>query len=268
MDDLGDGVEKDDAGSEEASGGDHGNRVDDGDGIEKGLEKNFPDGTDVAIFDIDRAKKQGDAESKKIEFEEKNRDEEPTPRGGDAVDESENDDDDEIDANVDDGGEGSGNGDDVFGETDFADEIAADDDGVDALIGAFGEETPENGTEKEVDGIVWDVVAEAKELGENDVKNGEKEQRAEKRPKITENRALIAEFEVGFGEFLQENAVAFVPELGDFHSTIIPYLIGISEGTCLQEMSFHWQAARIYIFANKSNRDTSSIPIKYGIVII
>lgn len=174
LDDLSDGVEKNDAGGEEAGGGDHGDWIDDGDGIEKGLEKNFPDGTDVAIFDIDRAKKQGDAEGKKIEFEEKNRNEEPTPGRGDAVDEGKNDDDDEIDADVDDGGEGSGDGDDVFGKTDFANEVTADDDGVDALVGAFGEETPEDGAKKEVDGVVWDVVAEAEELSENDVENSKK----------------------------------------------------------------------------------------------
>lgn len=66
LDDLGDRVDKDDFGGERAGGGDHGNRIDDRDGVEEGLGKDFPDGTDVAVFDVDRAEKEGDAEGKKV----------------------------------------------------------------------------------------------------------------------------------------------------------------------------------------------------------
>ena len=202
LDDLGNGVEKDDASGEHAGRGDHGDGIDDGDGVEEGLKEDFPDGADVAIFDVDGAEQEGDAEGEKVELKEENGDEEPAPGRSDAVDEGEDDNDDEIDTDINDGSEGGGNGDDVLGETDFADEVAAGDDGLDALIGALSEETPEDGAEEEIDGVVWDVVAEAEELGENDVENSKKHQRAQKCPKITENRALIAEFEVGFGEFL------------------------------------------------------------------
>lgn len=174
LDDLGDGIEHDDAGGEHAGTCNHGNRIDDGDGVEKGLEEDFPDGADVAIFDIDGAKKQGDAEGEKVEFKEEDWDEQPTPGRSDAINEGENYNNDEIDADIDNGGEGGGDSDDVFGEADFANEIAASDDGLDALIGTFGEEAPEDGTEQEIDGVMWDVIAKTKKPGEDDVEDGEK----------------------------------------------------------------------------------------------
>ena len=56
LDGLGNGVCKDDFGGEGAVFCDHFDRINDGDGIEKGLDKHFPDGGDVAVFDVDRAK--------------------------------------------------------------------------------------------------------------------------------------------------------------------------------------------------------------------
>lgn len=174
LDDLGDRIEHDDAGGEHAGTCNHGNRIDDGDGVEKGLEEDFPDGADVAIFDIDGAKKQGDAEGEKIKFKEEDWDEQPTPGRSDAINEGENYNNDEIDADINNGGEGGGDSDDVFGEADFANEIAASDDGLNALIGTFSEEAPEDGAEQKIDRVMRDVVAKTKKPGEDDIEDGEK----------------------------------------------------------------------------------------------
>lgn len=148
MDDLGDRIDQEDFGGEKAGVGNHSDRIDNRDGVKQGLNKDFPDRADIAIFDIERPQEEGDAESEEIELQEKEWDEKPSPRGGDAIDEGKNDDNDEVNADVDDGSKGSRYDDDVFRETDFAEEVAAADDGLDALVGAFGEETPENGTGK------------------------------------------------------------------------------------------------------------------------
>ena len=53
LDGLSDGVHEDDFGGEGASISHHGERVDDGNGIEKGLNQNVPDGGNVAVLDVD-----------------------------------------------------------------------------------------------------------------------------------------------------------------------------------------------------------------------
>lgn len=70
------------------------------------------------------------------------------------------------------------------------------------MIGAFSEEAPKDGAEQEINGVVRDVVAEAEELGEDDIEDSKKQERAEKCPKVAEDGALVAEFEIGFGEAL------------------------------------------------------------------
>ena len=50
---------------------------------------------------------------------------------------------------------------------------------------------------------MWNVAAEFEEFGENDVENSEHHHWTEKRPKVAEDRALIAELEIGFSEFFQ-----------------------------------------------------------------
>lgn len=144
LDDLGDRIDQEDFGGKKAGVGHHSDRIDNRDGVKQGLNKDFPDRADIAIFDIERPQEEGDAESEEIEFQEEERDEKPTPRRGDAIDEGKNDDNDEVNADVDDGGKGSRYDDDIFGETDFAKEVTTANDGLDALVGAFGEETPEN----------------------------------------------------------------------------------------------------------------------------
>ena len=66
---------------------------------------------------------------------------------------------------------------------------------------------------------MWDVAAKAEELREDDVENCKHEQGAKKRPKIAEDGTLVAELEVGFGEFFQKDAVAFVPNFRYVHTT-------------------------------------------------
>ena len=166
------------------------------------MGEDVPDGGDVAVFDVDGAEQEGDAEGEGVELDDGKRDEQPREAGGDAVDEGEDDDDAEVDGEVDEGGGGGGNDDDVFREADFAEKVAAGDDGLDALAGAFGEEVPEDGAGQEVDGVVGDVGAEAEELGENEVEDGEHEERAKDGPEVAEDGPLIAELEVGLDELL------------------------------------------------------------------
>ncbi len=111
------------------------------------MDEDVPDGSDVAVLDVDGAEQERNSEREDVEFEQKQGDEEPGPGGGDAVDESEDDDDDEIDEDVDDGGKGSRDDNDVLRKTDFAEEVATVDDGLDALVSALSEETPESGTD-------------------------------------------------------------------------------------------------------------------------
>lgn len=66
LDGLSDRVEEKDFGGDGASGSDHGNRVNNRDSIEEGLDENIPNGGDVAVFNVDRTEKKGDAERKKI----------------------------------------------------------------------------------------------------------------------------------------------------------------------------------------------------------
>ena len=124
---------------------DEGDGVNNGDGVEEGLGEDVPDRGDVAIFDVDAAEQEGDAEGEGEELNDEERDELPREAGGDAVDEGEDDDDAEVDGEINEGGGGGGNDDDVFREADLAKEIAAVDDGLDALTGTFGEEVPEDG---------------------------------------------------------------------------------------------------------------------------
>ena len=91
------GVQKNDFGGSDGTRCDHGDRIDDWYSIEEGLGENVPDGGDVAIFDVDGTKEEGNAKGKAIVFEEKNWHEKPTPGGGDSIDESEDEDNDEVD---------------------------------------------------------------------------------------------------------------------------------------------------------------------------
>lgn len=68
------------------------------------------------------------------------------------------------------------------------------------MISTLREKAPKDGAEQEIDWVVWDVVAEAKKLSEDNIEDGEKQERAKKRPKITEDGALVAEFEIGLRE--------------------------------------------------------------------
>lgn len=97
LDSLGDGAEEDDFGGDFTSGGDHGDWVDNRDGIEESLDENIPDGSDVAIFDVDRAKQEGETEREKINFEDGWDSKEPSRTWGDAVNEGENNNDDNVD---------------------------------------------------------------------------------------------------------------------------------------------------------------------------
>lgn len=90
---------------------------------------------------------------------------------------------------------------------------------MDALAATFGEEGPKDGAGQEVDWVVRDVAAEAEEFREDDVENCKHEQGAKKRPEIAEDGTLVAEFEVGFGEFFQKDAVTFVPNFRYVHTT-------------------------------------------------
>lgn len=66
MDGLSDRVKKDDFSGDFAGADNHGDWIDDWDGIEEGLYKNVPNGGDVAILDIDGAEEKGDAKGKAI----------------------------------------------------------------------------------------------------------------------------------------------------------------------------------------------------------
>ena len=47
-----------------------------------------------------------------------------------------------------------------------------------------------------------DVVAEAQELGKDEIEDGEHQERTEDGPEVAEKRPLIAELEIGFDELL------------------------------------------------------------------
>ena len=57
------------------------------------MGEDVPDRGDVAIFDVDGAEQEGDAEGEGVELNDGERDEQPREAGGDAVDEGEDDDD-------------------------------------------------------------------------------------------------------------------------------------------------------------------------------
>ena len=58
---------------------------------------------------------------------------------------------------------------------------------MDALVGTFGKEVPEDGAGKKVNGVMRDVVAEAEDFGKDDVKDGEHQERAQDGPKVAQN---------------------------------------------------------------------------------
>ena len=63
---LSDRVKQDDFSGERARRSNHSDGVNDWDGIEKRLRDNFPDRTDVTVFDIDGAEEEGYTKCKKI----------------------------------------------------------------------------------------------------------------------------------------------------------------------------------------------------------
>ena len=83
------------------------------------------------------------------------------PRGGDAVNQGEDDNYDKINEEINNSGESGRDDDDIFRKANLADELATSDDGLDALIGAFGEERPKGGAGKKINRIVGNVAAEA-----------------------------------------------------------------------------------------------------------
>lgn len=101
---LGDGAKENNFCGDFAGGGDHGDGIDDWDGIEKSLDENVPDGSDIAIFDVDGAKQEGETKREKINFKNGWNGEEPSWTRSDAVDESEDNNNDEVDEHIDDSG--------------------------------------------------------------------------------------------------------------------------------------------------------------------
>ncbi len=83
------------------------------------MDENVPNGGDVAVFNIDGAKKESKPERKKIKFENSWDGQKPSGARGNAIDESKNDDNEKVDEHIDDRGEGSGDNDDVFRKRDF-----------------------------------------------------------------------------------------------------------------------------------------------------
>ena len=130
---MGYGVEEDDLGGELTSSGDHRDRIDNRNGIEEGLDEDLPDAGDVAVFDVDRAEEKSHTEGEDVELQDGGDDEEPSGARGDAVDKRKDNNDDEVDKHIDDSCERGGDYNDVLGEADFAEEVAAIDDGLDAL---------------------------------------------------------------------------------------------------------------------------------------
>lgn len=94
---LGDGTKEDNFSGDFAGGRDHGDWIDNRDGVEKSLNKDVPDGSDIAVFDIDRAKQEGETEGEEINFEDGWDSKEPSRTWGDAVNEGENNNDDNVD---------------------------------------------------------------------------------------------------------------------------------------------------------------------------
>lgn len=178
MDDLGDRVDEDDIGgdlTESATLQNHGDGVDNRDGVKEGLNKDIPDRGDVAIFNIDSAEEEGDAEGEGIEFKDEREDEKPTPARGDAVNKREDDNYAEVNSKIDKSGGGSRDDDDVFREADLTKEVAAIDDSLNTLPGAFGEKVPKDGTGHKINGVMRNVAAHLKEFGEDDVENSKHE---------------------------------------------------------------------------------------------
>lgn len=109
------------------------------------MDEDIPDRGDIAVFDVDSAEKEGNAQGEGVKFENEWKNPEPREAGRNAVDESENNDDAEVNAKVDKGGGGGGNNYNPLWEADFAQKVAARDDCVDSLAGTFGEKVPEDG---------------------------------------------------------------------------------------------------------------------------
>ena len=199
---LSDRVQKDDFGGETASFGDQGDRVDDRHSIEESLDEDFPDRSNVAIFDVDGAQKEGDTEGEKIELNDSRNSKKPRKARSDTIDKGKNNDDYEVDEHINNGGESGRDDDDIFRKTDFAEKVTAVDNGLDALHGAFGEETPHGSTNKKVNWIMRDVATDFEKFSKNDVENSKHHEWAKESPEIAEDGALIAELEIGFCELL------------------------------------------------------------------
>ena len=162
LDDLSDGVDEEYLGGGLTGGSDHGDRIDDRDGVEKSLCENVPDRGDIAILDVDGAEEEWNAEGETVEFKEDDRDKEPSPGWSDTVDECEDYDYDEIDEQINNSGKSSGYNDDIFWKADFTDEFAASDDGLDTLASTFNKETPEGGASEEINWVMRDVIPKFK----------------------------------------------------------------------------------------------------------
>ena len=93
-----------------------------------------------------------------------------------AVDDGEDEDDAEIDAEVNEGADGRTDDDDVFGEVNFAQQVAAVDDAHHALAGGFGEKRPKDLGEEESDGEVWNAGAETEKVDEDSIHNRKHEE--------------------------------------------------------------------------------------------
>ena len=151
------------------------------------MDEDVPDGGDIAEFDIDGAEEESDTEGKEVELDDGGDGKKPSPGWLDAIDESENDDDDEVNQHVDDGGEGGGDNNDVFGEADFAEEVAARNDGLDALGSALSKKRPHGCTAEKVNWIMGDVVADFEEFRKNDIHDSEHHKGAKECPKIAQD---------------------------------------------------------------------------------
>lgn len=165
----------------------HADGIDDGDGVEKCLDEDIPDRSDIAIFDIDSAEQKGDTKSKSIEFNDEDRHNKPRPAGSDTVKESEDDDNAEIDGEIDKSSGGGGNNNNPLWEANFTKEVTTLDDGLDSLPSAFGEEIPKHGAGQKVNRIVRDIATELEKLGENYIKNSEHQEWAKYCPKTAQN---------------------------------------------------------------------------------
>lgn len=178
MDDLGDGIDEDDISGDltkSATLQNHGDGVDNRDGVKEGLDEDVPDRGDVAVFDIDSAEEEGDAEGESIELKDERKNEKPVPAWDDAVDKGKDNNYTEVNSEIDKSSSGGGDDDDVFRETNLTKEVAAIDDSLNTLPGAFGEKVPKDGTGHKIDGVMRDIAAHLKEFCEDDVENSKHE---------------------------------------------------------------------------------------------